>query len=197
MDSYVTGAVIRRLRERKKLTQEELAEKLHVSGKAVSKWETGRGFPDVCLLEPLAEALGLSVLELLSGADVRNRNRASDMEKGKLYICPVCGNVIRTIGEAVISCCGVTLPPAEPEPADPEHLIRAGIVEDEYYVTLAHPMRKDHCISFLAAVSDQGMQFVKLYPEGGAEARFKIDRVTKLYAYCNLHGLFQASPENG
>ncbi|MBQ2677381.1 MAG: helix-turn-helix transcriptional regulator, partial [Firmicutes bacterium] len=53
MDRYVTGAVIRELREKKKLTQEELAEKIYVSGKAVSKWETGQGFPDISLLEPL------------------------------------------------------------------------------------------------------------------------------------------------
>ena len=68
------------------------------------------------------------------------------------------------------------------------------IVEDEYYVTLDHPMTKDHYISFIAALSDQGIQFVKLYPEGNAEARFKRNRVEKLYAYCNRHGLFQVKP---
>ncbi|MBQ6160415.1 MAG: helix-turn-helix domain-containing protein [Oscillospiraceae bacterium] len=194
MDNYVTGAVIRRLREDQRLTQEELAARIHVSGKAVSKWETGQGFPDVSLLEPLAKALRISVLELLSGADVRNRNRSSNLVRGKLYVCPVCGNVIRTVGEAVVSCCGLTLPPCEPEPADAEHPIRVQRVEDEYWVTVDHPMTKEHSISFLAAVSDHGMQFVKLYPEGPAEARFRIDRVAKVYAYCNHHGLFQASP---
>ena len=194
MDRYVTGAGIRRLRESKKMTQEELAERIHVSGKAVSKWETGQGFPDVSLLEPLSGALGLSVIELLSGEDVRNRNRSADMAKGRFYVCPVCGNVIRTVGEAVISCCGITLPPCEPEPADADHFIHTEIVEDEYYVTVNHPMHKEHYLSFLAAVSDQGIQLVKLYPEGGAEARFKIDRVTGLYAYCNRHGLFQIKP---
>ena len=64
MDNYVTGAVIRSLRESKRLTQEELADRIHVSAKAVSKWETGKGFPDVSLLEPLAETLGISVIEL-------------------------------------------------------------------------------------------------------------------------------------
>ncbi len=194
MDRYVTGAVIRRLRERRKLTQEALAERLCVSSKAVSKWETGRGFPDVSLLEPLAAALNISVIELLSGEDVRNRNPASDMLRGKFYVCPVCGNVIRAIGEAVVSCCGITLPACEPEPADAEHGIRAEISEDEYYVTVDHPMTRGHHISFLAAVSDHGVQFVKLYPEGNAEARFRIDRVGTLYAYCNRHGLFEATP---
>ena len=194
MNNYVTGAVIRRLRESRKLTQEELAERLGVSGKAVSKWETGRGFPDVSLLEPLAQALRISVIELLSGEDITNRNLSANMAKGKFYVCPICGNAIRSIGEAVVSCCGITLPPCEAELAGDGHPIRAEITEDEYYVTVDHPMTKTHYISFLAAVSDQRVQFVKLYPEGGAEARFKTDRVTRLYAYCNRHGLFWAKP---
>ena len=197
MDKYVTGAVIRKLRESKKMTQEELAERIHVSGKAVSKWETGQGFPDISLLGPLSKALGISVIELMSGEDVRNRNRSSDMAREKFYVCPVCGDVIRTVGEAVISCCGITLPPAEPEPADADHCIRAEIAGNEYYVTVSHPMSRDHYISFLAAVSDHEVQFVKLYPEGGAEARFRIDRVAGLYAYCNRHGLFGIKPEIG
>ena len=190
MDNYVTGAVIRRLREAKRMTQEELAQTLFVSSKAVSKWETGQGFPDISLLEPLAGSLGISVIELLSGESISNRNLSSNMTRGKFYVCPVCGNVIRTIGEAVISCCGITLPPQEAEPADEAHAIRLETVEDEYYVTVDHPMTKDHYISFFAAVSDQGVKFVKLYPEGGAEARFKINRVKGIYAYCNRHGLF-------
>ena len=191
MDRYVTGAVIRRLREEKRMTQEELAAKLYVSGKTVSKWETGKGYPDISLLDPLAKALGISLIELMSGDAVTNRNRSANMFKSKFYVCPVCGNVIRTIGEAVVSCCGIMLPPLEPEEADEGHRIRVEIVEDEYYVSLEHPMTRDHHISFLAAVSDQGMQFTKLYPEGGAEARFRMERVRYLYAYCNHHGLFR------
>ena len=90
-----------------------------------------------------------------------------------------------------MSCCGITLPPLEAEPADEEHAISKEIAEDEYFVSIDHPMTKEHYISFLAAVSDFGVQLVKLYPEGNAEARFKIDRVKTLYAYCNRHGLFR------
>ena len=189
MDRYVTGAVIRKLREGKKMTQDELAEKIFVSGKAVSKWETGQGFPDISLLEPLAQALGISVIELLSGEDIRNTNRSCNIARGQFYVCPVCGNVIRSTGETVVSCCGITLPPLEAEDADGEHAIRVAIVEDEYYVTVNHPMTKEHYLSFLAAVSDAGLQFVKLYPEGAAEARFKIDGIRCFYVYCNRHGL--------
>ena len=194
MDRYVTGEVIRRLRTEKKLTQEELAARVFVSAKAVSKWETGNGYPDISLLEPLARALDISVIELLSGQRIQNKNRAAHMARSKFYVCPVCGNVIQAAGEAVVSCCGITLPPLEPEAPDAEHLLHVERVEDEYYVTLAHPMTKEHYISFLCAVSDQGAQLTRLYPEGSAEARFKIDRVTCLYACCNRHGLFQIKP---
>ena len=195
MDQYITGAMIKRLRENKNMTQEALANKIFVSSKTISKWETGQGFPDISLLEPLAKALGISVIELLSGEDIRNSNQSSNIIKGKFYVCPVCGNVIRSIGEAVVSCCGITLPPAEPEDADADHDIHVEMVEDEYYVSIDHAMSKEHYISFLAAVSDQGVQFVKLYPEGQAEARFKINRIKKIYAYCNRHGLFQIRPD--
>jgi len=196
MDRYVTGAVIKKLRERKKMTQEDLADRIHVSSKAVSKWETGAGFPDISLLEPLAEALDISVIELLSGEDVRNTNRSCNMEKGSFYVCPVCGNVIVTTGETVVSCCGITLPPLEAEEHGDEcvdeHEIRIQTDAGEYYVSISHPMTKDHYISFIAAVSDRGVQLAKLYPEGPAEARFRIEHVKHIYAYCNRHGLFRA-----
>ena len=191
MDKYVTGAVIRRLRESKNMTQEELAEKIYVTGKAVSKWENGQGFPDISLIEPLSKALDISVIELLSGEHIFNKNRSSNMFRNKFYVCPICGNVIQSVGEAVIVCCGLTLPPLEAENEDDEHTIHFEKIEDEYYVTVGHSMTKEHYISFLAAVSDNGVQFVKLYPLGNAEARFKISRVKYLYAYCIKDGLFR------
>ena len=196
MDKYVTGAVIKKLRESKNMTQDELAEKLFVSGKAVSKWETGHGFPDISLLEPLAKALGISVIELLSGEDITNQNKTFNIIKSKFYVCPVCGNVIQASGEALVSCCGITLPPLETEEEDEAHKINIESVEDEYYVTVNHPMTKEHYISFFAAVNDQGVQFVKLYPEGNAEARFKINRVKYILAYCNRHGLYKYKLKN-
>ena len=130
MDKYVTGAVIRKLRENKNMTQEELAEKVFVSSKAVSKWETGQGLPDISLIEPLAKALDISVIELLSGEDIKNCNRASNMARGKFYVCPVCGNIIQSKGGAVVSCCGITLPMLEAETEDEEHMIKV------YYTTV-------------------------------------------------------------
>ena len=192
MNKYVTGAVIRKLREDKNMTQEELAEKIFVSSKTVSKWETGKGFPDISLLETLAKALNISVIELLNGEDIKNLNRSANISKSSLYVCPVCGNVIQSAGEAVVSCCGIVIPPLVPEEPDENHTVAIESVEDEYFVHIAHPMSKEHYISFIIAVSDFGTQFVKLYPEGNAETRFKKNRVEKIYFYCNRHGLFKS-----
>ena len=191
MNQYITGAMIKRLREERHLTQLQLAERLNVSDKAISKWETGRGYPDLTLVGPLAAALGISVIELFAGRDVVNTNRAFHLMKMKLYVCPVCGNVIQSIGEAVVSCCGITLPALEAEPADAAHVCEVSHVEDELYVAVSHEMSKTHYISFLAAVRDDGFEIRKLYPEGSADARFKRAGVRQLYYYCNRHGLFQ------
>lgn len=191
MNQYVTGAMIRRLRENKGLTQEELAAQLHVTSKAVSKWETAQGFPDISLLESLARALDISIIELFSGESVTNRNRASNMLRSLLYVCPVCGNGILSFGQAVVSCCGITLPPLQPEEPDDAHAIQLRYSDGEYYVTLDHPMEKDHFITCIAAVSDNAFQMVKTFPEGSAEARFLPQRVRWIYAYCNRHGLFR------
>lgn len=191
MDNYITGATIKRLREEKALTQDELSQKIFVSNKTVSKWENGHGLPDISLLEPLAKALDISVIELFSGNEVRNQNRSFNMKKVLFYTCPVCGNVIQTTGQAVISCCGITLPPLEAEENDDEHAFTIQTIEDEYFVSLDHPMTKDHYISFIAAVYDNGVEFIKLYPESAAQARFKISRAKFFVAYCNHHGLFK------
>lgn len=190
MNPYITGDMIRTLREGRNMTQTQLAEKLHVTDKAVSKWETGRGYPDIALLEPLASALGLSVTELLSGVSTENANRSSNMTRMKFYVCPVCGNVIFAAGEATISCCGIRLFALETEKADEAHTVQIEKSEDEYYVTLNHEMTKEHYISFIAAVKDDGCEIKKLYPEGPAEARFKTSRTKYLYYYCNKDGLF-------
>ena len=189
MDNYITGATIKRLREEKGITQAELAEKLSISGKTVSKWETAKGLPDISLIEPLAQALDVSVMELMSGNTVINKNISANMLRSKFYVCPVCGNAIHAMGGAVISCCGITLPPLEPEDVDNEHLITIENVEDEWFVSVQHPMTKDHYISFLAYVTTDRLQFVKLYPEGNGETRFNRRGRGYIYAYCNRHGL--------
>ena len=132
-------------------------------------------------------------MELLSGDCVTNANRAGNLLRAKWYVCPICGNIIHSTGAAVLSCCGLTLPPLEPEAPDEDHAITVEPVEDEVYVTLNHPMKKGHFISFLAGVSDEGVQLIKLYPEGNPEARRKLRRMKWVYAYCNRHGLYRCT----
>lgn len=190
MNQYVTGTVIKELREKNHFTQAELAEKLNVSDKTISKWETGKGYPDITLLEPIANVFGVSVTELISGNAVRNRNVSGNMKRSKFYVCPVCGNVIHSMGEAVIHCHGVLLCPAEAEDTDDNHEMIVERVEDEYFVQIEHEMTKQHYISFIAAISSDRIQMVKLYPEGNAEARFKLNGVKEIFFYCNKDGLF-------
>lgn len=190
MNQYVTGTVIKQLREKNKMTQLQLAEKLGVSDKTVSKWETAKGYPDITLLEPIADAFSISVTELISGNTVQNSNVSANMTKSKFYVCPICGNVIHCMGEAVINCHGVLMTAAEPEETDENHKISIERIEDEYYVQIEHEMTKSHYISFIAAVSSDRIQMVKLYPEGNAEARFKISGVKRILFYCNRDGMF-------
>ena len=191
MNTYITGSIIKKLREEKGMTQLQLAEATGVSDKAVSKWETAKGLPDITLIEPLAKALGVSVMELMSGDTVTNRNTSSNMLRSKFYVCPVCGNIIRTTGDAVISCCGITLPPLEAEETDEDHRLNVEKVEDEHFITIKHDMTKTHFISFVAYVTSDRVQFVKFYPEGNAETRFQLRGKGYFYIYCNKHGLMK------
>ena len=197
MNQYVTGTVIKELREKDKMTQFQLAEKLGVSDKTVSKWETGKGYPDITLLEPIAKVFRISVTELISGSTIHNANVSANMMRSKFYVCPVCGNVIHTMGEAAIHCHGILLTPLEAEPTDERHMIFIERVEYEYYVRIDHSMTKEHYISFVAAASSDDMQMVKLYPEGNAEVRFKLRGVRRIFFYCNRDGLFLINPVKG
>ena len=191
MDTYITGATIKKLREEKGLTQLQLAENLGVTAKAVSKGETAKGLPDISLVEPLSKTLGVSVMELMSGETVINKNLSSNILFSKFYVCPVCGNVIHTTGATVISCCGITLPALEADEVDEWHEISIENVEDEKFITVSHDMTKSHYISFIAYVTSDKIHFVKLYPEGNAETRMQFRGRGFLYIYCNGHGLMK------
>lgn len=203
MNNYVSGDTIKRLRESKSLTQIELANKLNVSDKTISKWETGRGYPDVSLLSDLANALGVSLIELMSGNEISNSNVNSNLLKTNFYVCPICGNIISSVGEAVISCCGVSLSPLEPvtvnlRKKDAEfsediisHMIEISNVEDQLYIETKHEMTKNHYISFIATVSDNSVQIYKQYPEWELQCRVNPRHSKYIYLYCNRDGLYK------
>jgi len=188
---YISGKMIRELREMQGLTQKQLGEQIGVCEKAVSKWETGKGLPDISLLEPLAMQLKVSVAELMNGQYYENKNRAANMKKSCFYVCPLCGNVIHSLGEGAYSCCGIMLPKAEGEEADTEHEIRVEKVDNEYYVTIDHPMNKEHFLSFIAYVTSDRIQMSKLYPEQEASVRFRMCGHGEMYVYCNRHGAYR------
>ena len=191
MNTYVTGTTIKQLRESRHMTQAELAEKIGISSKTVSKWETAKGLPDISLLQPLAQALGISVIELMNGEHIINKNISANLLRGKFYVCPVCGNVIHALGDALVSCCGITLPALEAEESDSDHMVTIEKVEDEQFITVSHPMTKSHYVSFLAFITSDRIQLVKLYPEGEAQTRLQLRGMGYLYYCCNQHGLFR------
>ena len=159
--SYITGKIIKELRESKNLTQKQLGEIISVSDKTISKWETEKGLPDITLIEPLSAALGISVAELLSGENIINKNRAGNIKRMKFYVCPVCGNIITAMGEGAFSCCGISLPALSPEAA-PEDSFEIERPENDIFVRFSHPMTKEDYISFAAYISYNGIQIKKL-----------------------------------
>lgn len=191
MAAYITAETIKILRDERGLKQRALAEAIGVTDKAISKWESGRGLPDISLVEPLASALGVSVAELLTGDVRQNANRAGNPLRAKFYVCPICGNVVYALGDGAFSCCGVRLLPLEAEQPDEIHGIAIERVEDEWYVTLDHSMVKDHFITFIAYVAPDGVTIKKLYPEQEPETRFRMGMSGAIYACCNRHGLFR------
>ncbi len=173
------------------MTQGALAERIGVSSKTISKWETAKGLPDISLLQPLAQALGISVIELMNGEQIRNRNVSANMLRSQFYVCPICGNVIHAVGSALVSCCGITLPALEAEETDEDHSVTIENVEDEHFITIHHPMTKAHFISFVAFVTSDRMQMIRLYPESDAQTRLQLRGRGYLYYCCNQHGLFR------
>ena len=191
MNSYISGKIIKKLREKENLTQNELAKIINVSDKTISKWETEKGMPDISLIKPLAKALKVSVIELMNGEYIINNNKSSNMLKSSFCVCPICGNIIHTMGENINSCCGINLPMLEAEEENKEHIINCETIENEYYIFLDHDMTKEHFISFIAYVTNDRCEMVKLYPEQNAEARFLKRGKGIIYAYCNKDGLIK------
>ncbi len=189
MNNYVTGKLIKELREKNNMTQLELGNWINVSDKTISKWETGRGLPDISLINSLATALKVSVIELIRGEYITNKNVTCNMLKSNFYVCPICGNIIHSMGESIVSCCGIILPKLETDIVDEENIISCEKIENEYYISVDHQMTKEHYISFIAYVTCDKCIINKIYPEQMAETRFPISGKGNIYIYCNKDGL--------
>lgn len=191
MDLLKTGNLIATLRKEAGLTQKEVAQKLGISPKAVSKWETGHGFPDVSLISNLSKLFQVDISKLLEGEMPKLKTEACNMKRTKFYVCEKCGNLLTSAGNAEITCCGRTLSPLNPSVPDDTHALHIEKIEDDYYITFPHPMTKEHYISFVSYVRFDRVLTVKLYPEQGGELRFPQMRGGKMYYYCTNHGLFE------
>lgn len=188
MDCGKVGALIARLRKERGLTQRQLAERLLVSGKAVSKWECGMGCPDISLLAQLAGELDVELAALLSGQLPSCDTPGGSMKKAKYYVCPTCGGIAFSTSEAELNCCGRKLSPLSAQ--KPEEGLTAERVEDEWFITAAHPMEKDHHIAFVAFAQGDRVQLIRQYPEWDLQVRFPARGHGTLLWYCTRHGLF-------
>lgn len=192
MDCSKVGALICSLRREKGLTQRQVAAALGVTDKTISKWERGRGCPDVTLLADLSAVLGVQIEPILQGALEPNEQDGGNMKRIKFYVCPTCGNVVTGTGEADISCCGRRLSPLTVQPADEAHLPTVEEVETEYYLTFPHEMTKAHFLRFVAVVDYDRMLLVRLYPEQTPALRVPQTGRGTLYFCCSEHGLMRA-----
>ncbi|GMQ61981.1 helix-turn-helix domain-containing protein [Vallitalea maricola] len=190
MDCIKAGKLILSLRKEKNMTQKEIADALNISDKTISKWERGLGCPDVSLLGELANILGVNVEKLLLGDLSPNSKDTGNLKNVKFYVCSNCGDIIYSTGKAHISCCGRKLTPLVDKQHDEDHKIIIDEIENDYYITIKHEMTKNHYISFVAYVSFDRVQLVKLYPEQNAEIRLPKRQKGKLYVYCSKHGLW-------
>ena len=191
MDLSKNGKLLCDLRKAKGMTQKQVAEKLGIVPKTVSKWETGHGFPDVSTLSALADVLGVSERILLSGDLIQNMEEVGNMKRTKFYVCPHCGSSMQGTGECQILCCGKPLEPLKKAQADIENTVKVSEVENDFYIEFEHEMTKEHYISFVSYVAFDRVLTVRLYPEQNAAVRFPKMYGGKLYYFFNNHGLFE------
>ena len=190
MDNEKIGNLIFKLRKEQNLTQLQLAEKLNISDKTVSKWERGLGCPDVSLLTDLSEIFGVDLEKLLSGEIKENNVLSGNMKNLKFYVCPVCNNLITAVAETDVSCCGKKLKPVEPIKADEKHTVSVEIIENEYFISSNHEMTKEHYIPFVSFLTTDTIMVRKTYPEWNLQMCIPKFSHGKLIWYCNKHGLF-------
>ncbi len=188
MDCEKIGRLIYELRKERGFTQLQLANRIHVSDKAVSKWERGMGCPDISLLPALCETLGIDMETLLAGEIDANDMTGGNMKKLKFYVCPQCGNLLTATEEAAVSCCGKKLHALQPQKAEEKLTVEK--IDGEYFITSAHEMTKTHYITFVALLTGDSFIMRRQYPEWDLQARIPQLGHGMLLWHCNQHGLF-------
>lgn len=189
MEQTKIGALIRQLRREQGLTQKQLAERLTLSPKTISKWENGRGAPDLSLIADLSAALRVDLIELLSGALSQNQLVGGNMKRTRYFVCPTCHSISLSTGNASVSCCGRPLAALEARKAEPEQKLHLEAVEDEWFITAEHPMTRENYISFLAMATGDRIELLKQYPEWDLNVRISRRRHGTLLWYSTTQGL--------
>lgn len=191
MNTEKIGQLILQLRKEKQLTQQQLAEALHITNKTISKWECGKGIPDVTLWEPLAELLGTDLLKLLQGSLSLNTTDTGNIRRLKIYVCPHCGNILTSTSSATLTCCGRPLAALTAILNDNDHKPNVSTIDGTNYLTFSHAMTKKEYIYFVAYIYDDFIWLQRLYPEQEPAVQLpRLKRGGKLLVYCLNHGLF-------
>lgn len=195
MDKNATGRFIAELRKQKGFTQKELAEKLMVTDKAISRWETGKGLPDTSLLKPLGDVLGVSVTELLSGKKIEEvdmKERADNiileaLNYSKRMLASVIGTILFIIG-IVFIISPLFL-------ASQSHIWALGIiivVGTTLYSCIrkrGYSMKVTDRVYYLAALALQGVALVlEMLPIGAVMvfATSSTERTIEVYSYFSM-----------
>ncbi|MDK2809279.1 MAG: hypothetical protein PWP24_2017 [Clostridiales bacterium] len=184
------GNLIRKLRKEQNMTQKQLADKMNISDKAVSKWERGLGLPDISIVSELTDILGADLQSLLEGNIVPNDFVNGNLKNTKYYVCPTCHNITFCTGEAEVSCCAKKLNVQMMIKAKEGEKLNVQVIEKDWYISSKHPMTKEHYISFIAFVTGDKIQIIKQYPEWELSVRVHKNGHAMLIWYCTVHGLF-------
>ena len=190
MDNVKIGQLICSLRKENNLTQLQLANRMNISDKTVSKWERGLGCPDISLLADLSKIFDIDLERLLDGELNENDINGGNMKKLNFYVCPYCGNIITSAAEAGVSCCGKKLKPLSPQKASDGERLSVEIIENNYFITSNHPMQREHYIAFTALLTADTFIFRRQYPEWDMQLRIPRIGHGRLLWYCTNHGLF-------
>lgn len=190
MDNAKIGALIRRLRKEKQMTQLQLAMQLHISDKTVSKWERGLGCPDVSLIGQLSGIFEVDIQNLLAGELSTNGVLGGNLKRIKFYVCPNCGNLVYSLTDVSVTCCGKKMKPITPVKASEEEKLFVQVVENDFFVSSQHEMTREHYISFVALLTSDTIMLKKQYPEWNLQVRIPVLAHGRLIWYCNQHGLF-------
>lgn len=191
MDLIKNGKLLSDLRKAKGMTQKQVADRIGVLPKTVSKWETGHGFLNISVVSSLADILGVRERILLSGNLTQNSKEVGNMKKIKFYFCPDCGSVMQGIGECKIICCGKPVEALKSKKTNEDHSINISEIENDIYIEFNHEMTKEHFIGLVSYEGFDRVLTVRMYPEQDSSVRFPRMFKGKIYFYCNNHGLFE------